>query len=121
MGHTKGEWRISPVFKSGATISIRIGVKFCDWGIGDFSRVLPNNRYDDRVEVTHIANAQRIVDCVNGCDGLNPQAVRDMYEALDDFGSHLAVNYDAHDNPYYYINQEWLDKRNKALAKARGE
>jgi hypothetical protein len=29
-----------------------------------------------------IANAERIVACVNGCEGINPAAVRDMYEAL---------------------------------------
>ncbi|KKN71862.1 hypothetical protein LCGC14_0417160 [marine sediment metagenome] len=27
------------------------------------------------------ANAQRIVDCVNGCRGINPEVVRDLYEA----------------------------------------
>lgn len=28
------------------------------------------------------ANAQRIIDCVNACEGINPQAVPDMLEAL---------------------------------------
>ena len=28
------------------------------------------------------ANAQRIVDCVNACEGINPKAVQDLLEAL---------------------------------------
>ncbi len=28
------------------------------------------------------ANAQRIVDCVNACEGINPDAVRDLLAAL---------------------------------------
>ena len=31
------------------------------------------------------ANAQRIVDCVNGCAGLNPLAYEEMYKALKAF------------------------------------
>lgn len=30
------------------------------------------------------ANAQRIVDCVNACEGINPEAIPDMVEALKD-------------------------------------
>jgi len=36
------------------------------------------------------ANADRAVACVNGCEGINPGAVKDMYEALvvvEDFWS----------------------------------
>lgn len=29
------------------------------------------------------ANAQRIVDCVNSCEGINPEAVPDMLQALE--------------------------------------
>ena len=39
-----------------------------------------------------------------------------LYEALKDFGLYVAVNYDKDNKPFYYIDQEWHDKRNKAIA-----
>ena len=92
---TQGEWRTSPVLKSGATIAIQIGVGNCDLDVGDFSRVLPNNRQDSQVESTHIANAKLIVSAVNACKEVNegnPQAVaesiKDMYDALKLYQDH---------------------------------
>lgn len=36
------------------------------------------------------ANANRIVACVNGCEGFNPEAVKDMYEALEVAQTYIA-------------------------------
>ena len=69
MEHTKGEW-----------------LTYCgeeNW----FVIVKDKPNRPDRVvckiinESCEEANAQRIVDCVNGCEGINPEAVRDLYAA----------------------------------------
>jgi hypothetical protein len=40
--------------------------------------------YDyERAEATMEANAQRIVACVNACEGINPEAVPELLESLD--------------------------------------
>lgn len=63
MEYTKGEWK-----------------KAKQW-TGDKYNIFT----DDEAIASTVseANAQRIVDCVNGCKGIeNPLAVPDMYEAL---------------------------------------
>lgn len=53
------------------------------------------------------ANAARIVSCVNGCAGLNPEAFRDVVEALD-----VIVGFAG-------FNLENIEAGYAALAKAR--
>jgi hypothetical protein len=64
------------------------------------------------------ANAARIVACVNGCEGINPEAVKEMLEAC-----RLAVNSQGWDgnNPN---EDRWTDLYNKlsaVLAAVTGE
>ena len=70
------------------------------------------------------ANAARIVACVNACEGINPDAVPDLFAALGD----LIAEYTAAVDPYrsggFYSNpdDDWpiLDAR-AAIAKARSQ
>lgn len=55
------------------------------------------------------ANAKRIVDCVNGCAGINPAAVKDLLAALTDW-TEWAINRD--------IPFELISKTRAAIAKA---
>lgn len=62
--HTKEPWR----FKS--------------WNhdkVVDF--IIPEFQLIDDDGVKNLANAQRIVDCVNACEGINPKAISDLLTA----------------------------------------
>ena len=127
MKETERKWRTSPVLKSGATITIQFGIGSCNWGIGEFSKVLPNNPHDSQVEATHIANARLIVSAVNACKAINPEnpmvvaeSIKDMHEALSFFIDRNASEYVFLDRGIGIsteIGQKFLTAR-KALAKA---
>ncbi len=119
MNYTKGEWRASSVAKSGATISIQIGVGSCDWGIGDFSRVLPNNRKDADIEATHIANANLIAAAPNMYEALN--AMIKAYEKLRKEKPLLFNMLIEADYKLYHVCEDACIKSEEALAKAEGE
>ena len=60
------------------------------------------------------ANAKRIVACVNACEGINPEAVSDMYAALVHITDAFEINIDgAHAEAIF-------NKAKKAIAKAEG-
>ena len=62
--YTEGEWKLHQISNSGYTIE------------SDTSEDVIA-----RVEYSR-ANAQRIVACVNGCQGINPDDVKDVIRAL---------------------------------------
>jgi len=102
MGYTEGEWKAK--CQDGVwivTLSKEVGGELDDFDICDCDLA------SSQVECE--ANAHLIA------------AAPDMYEALKNFGLYVAVNYDAKNKPFYYIDQEWLDKRTQALAKAEGK
>jgi len=43
------------------------------------------------IQDTNRANAERIVDCVNSCAGINPEAVPKMLEILEDLSSRYPI------------------------------
>ncbi|MBW2562172.1 MAG: hypothetical protein JRE40_15140 [Deltaproteobacteria bacterium] len=59
--HTKGEWH-----SVGWAVKDSEGKNICT--------LTQNHNYT--------IDAHHIVDCVNGCEGINPKAVKDLYEAL---------------------------------------
>lgn len=71
---------------------------------------------------TREANAARIVACVNACEGINPEAVKDLLEALEAIKKEAADLGDgAPDAPYLakeMLNIEGIAKA--AIAKAKG-
>lgn len=71
--HTPGEWAIDPDSDS-ETIAI------CN-GDGEHVCILQIDT-DYPAQVAE-ANAARIVACKNGCEGINPAAVKDMWEACN--------------------------------------
>ena len=77
MNHTPEPWEAIPPTWDCASGRI-LGPKEADLGkpiIGFVSRVLPNNQY----------NAERIVECVNACAGIeNPSAIRSALDALNE-------------------------------------
>jgi hypothetical protein len=96
MTYTKGKWRVSPILKSGAEIIIRIGAGDCDWGVGEFIKVLPNSSKDSQVEATHIANANLI------------SAAPNMYKTLKSLLDERS------------LSLRWRLKIGQVLAKAEG-
>jgi hypothetical protein len=74
---------------------------------------LPRGTGDEAIE--QVANAEHLVACWNACDGINPEAVREMYEVLEDLMKIRGECFIPNDNDW------WDNKANAALAKARGE
>ncbi len=72
-------------------------------------------------EMDSEANAQRIVDCVNGCQGINPLAVKKMYDALKELPRPKSIledaSYTGGDVPKKWINDRGFfnDGYNQAL------
>lgn len=64
------------------------------------------------------ANAQRIVDCVNACEGINPKAVSSMISALQEAESLLSV---ANTEHFEIWLQHTYQSIASALKLARGE
>ena len=44
---------------------------------------IAHNRFSNRDFNEELANAQRIVACVNGCEGINPEAIQDLLLACE--------------------------------------
>lgn len=63
------------------------------------------------------ANAQRIVDCVNACEGINPKAVPEMLDALRKAYDELSRQKHAKDQDV----MSTLDVVCAAIAKAEGK
>ena len=113
MKHTPGPWAIEES-KRGAILYIkaRDGQVAQTYGEGDFYR-------------TQYPNARRIVGCVNGCEGINPDAVagllamlkqcRKAFEAMpeDVLGHNEREGW-----PYL---EELASRVDAAIAKAEGE
>jgi hypothetical protein len=57
-------------------------------------------------EKTHLADAERIVACVNGCEGLNPAAYREVHSLLVEAVKEAITN-------------DWLRRARKCLKKAK--
>lgn len=96
MEYTKGKWTVE-------------GNKIKVFGKGTIA-ICPSPTNNEGV-YEFIANAPRIVDCVNGCKDINPLAVGDLYEALKRTVAYL--------NPDSFGEASTLDIANKALAKAK--
>jgi len=64
--------------------------------------------YSDEVSE---ANAQRIVDCVNGCEGVNPAAAPELLQVLESFPGFLAGTEEG---------DAWIERKNELVAKAKG-
>lgn len=77
MEYTKGAWVVAGKKSIGYT-----GYHIYDNTQGiltkDVAIVYPNPQ--GKSDYYGEANARRIVDCVNGCEGLNPKAVHDLYK-----------------------------------------
>jgi len=69
--YTKEEWELTDGFQLDELYFIYVMSK--DTHIA---------RVDNKDKKVAEANAKRIVDCVNGCEGINPKAVKGLYEAL---------------------------------------
>ena len=97
MKHTPGPWAIEES-KRGAILYIkaRDGQVAQTYGEGDFYR-------------TQYPNARRIVACVNGCEGINPDAVADLLAALKNVISRV------------YLPEGWEQDVVDAIAKATEE
>lgn len=65
------------------------------------------------------ANANHIVACVNGCEGINPEAVGDMLEALRSVAGMLAI-FSRPGEGLPPLAQKVGDEVQTVLAKARG-
>lgn len=66
--HTPGPWIVEDVSEDGLAV---------------FSETGPIVAQCHRPDASdHAANAERIIACVNGCEGLNPEAFGDLLEAL---------------------------------------
>jgi hypothetical protein len=70
--HTKAPWHVTD---EGSQIVIQT---FSDHPTGTIARIYGTGFLVD-------ANAQRIVACVNACEGINPEAVSDLLKALQCF------------------------------------
>ena len=93
MDYTKGEWGVANIPSLGWTVSSE--------------ERYPIVRLHGYPEAE--ANANLIA------------AAPDMYELLRETGRYLSVNYDEKGKQFYYIDQEWFDKRAELLAKAEGK
>ena len=73
MGHTKGDWKVRIVQRSKSNRPDYICIIE-----GEKSKTIAQicTSYPE-----YEANAERIVSCVNALQGLNPEAVKPMYEA----------------------------------------
>ena len=71
MSHTPEPWEIGHYQKSGYDI----------W-LGNNLEHEKINRRAGKVNLRTIANATRIVSCINGCAGLNPAAYREVINNL---------------------------------------
>ena len=103
--HTKEDWRVDKPF----------GQEYPIYA-GDYWEIARTFAYNGEQE----ANAQRIVDCVNGCKGIEPSAVKDLYEALGELCSQLSLGCSM-DYLYKHNLSLPLSKGQQALAKAGGK
>ena len=73
--HTKEPWRVIKIGSSEHPVVRAEELDICDcWDHG-------NNMVPGKLEGE--ANAQRIVDCVNALEGLNPAAIKEVVKALE--------------------------------------
>ena len=75
--------------------------------------IMPKGSGGVIARVYNEANAECIVACVNGCKDINPEAVKDMYEALKD-----AQHWFAMAAAYIPLHSLTLGTINQALLKA---
>lgn len=71
MEHTKEPWTFDE-FGDGT-------IRAKSWGV---IAIKPPKRIHCNQEVEAIGNFNRIVACINGCEGINPEAVGEMLRAL---------------------------------------
>lgn len=108
--HTPGPWdvRIGKPFDHEKSLIVCIGE-------GTFESIcehIASVGYVDSEE--NQANAARIVSCVNGCEGINPAAVKDLLEACV-----AIVHYDESGGREPF--REAADAAREAIAKAKSE
>ena len=77
MAHTKGLLEVSSRSFGNADASVNINL----WAVGGGSLVATARTVHEG-SVNAESNAARLAACWNACDGLNPEAVKDMLAAL---------------------------------------
>lgn len=129
MKHTPGPWKV--FYQDDEYPGIEVADR--DYSIvvygdkGDFNAGVQGDTHEEA-----LANAQRIVACVNACEGINPEAVPDMLKALEgaveamvaarDFTTSLISNKDAKWTTYVELTDAMrIPQINQLIAKARGE
>jgi len=106
-GYTKGEWSIKAQNKPQHPLRVYTTINSLEYDIADIFIAAPNHPGGTE------ANAQRIVNCVNGCEGINPKAVKGLYEALK-----VLTNFDEHGGNGIFNHYILIQKAKGALAEA---
>lgn len=76
--HTNEPWIAVATYKEGSAWTLRERIKS--------GRVIASIPFQiNRPDEQKTADAHRIADCVNACEGINPEAIPDMIEALKTF------------------------------------
>ncbi len=96
MSHTKEPWSVNFNNTLGHIKSMAKHPRNATPTVARFDTRTPSIDEDEA-----LANAERIVACVNGCEGINPEAVKDLLEACqfidgmlseEDIYSHALIN-----------------------------
>lgn len=93
MKHTQGPWKVhhhSHINKE-QWLSILNGAFDITHNGASNPAVVACSRYSAMSNEENLANAQRIVDCVNACEGINPKAVSGLLAALKEVGKALSI------------------------------
>lgn len=106
---------------SGRLIASNSGIWEKEPGDGPNINLLASTLLGSRDDETNHANAKRLVDCWNACEGINPEAVPALLEALETelsrVNSLLAMVQSK--TAFSKILQENRDNLQAAIAKAR--
>ena len=92
MGHTKEPWEA-------------IGSKIIRGKMATTAQWIARTDLVGTRDTENEANASRIVACVNGCEGLNPEAVKGLLEACQDTFTWIAEHFADFDDE---INKQLL-------------
>lgn len=97
----------------------RLAVGSLDDLLGDAQIITEEGWHFATVEYSPSAeNAARIVACVNGCEGINPDAVPDLLAALELVLEWVDGRYG---EPFAAMGCQSYDEARAAIAKARGK
>jgi len=104
MKHTSEPWNLKKVVEEYGTFKGRIYWFIVSHDYGHLAELFPTISPGETE-----ANASRIVACVNGCQGINPDAVPDLLAALKNVISRV------------YLPEGWEQDVVDAIAKATEE